>query len=65
VLALLERTEALELQGEATLSLGEALLAAGSTAGARETAAAALALFERKGNVVSAARARALVAELD
>jgi tetratricopeptide (TPR) repeat protein len=52
------RTDFLRLRGDAWLALAAVLKAAGDGDGAAEARAAALALYEQKGDVVSAARAR-------
>jgi class 3 adenylate cyclase/tetratricopeptide (TPR) repeat protein len=57
-------TDALGLRAEASLDLAEVLRLAGRTAEARDALDDAFRLFEAKGNVVSAARARALIAEM-
>ena len=56
--ALAATTDFLNLRGEALLSLGEVLAAAGNPDGAAEVAHQAGELFERKGNLVAGARAR-------
>ena len=48
------------LRGDLLLDLAEILLAGGDLEGARQASAQAIELYERKGNVVSAARARSL-----
>lgn len=55
---LVETTDALNQQGKVLLALGEVLQQAGRTEEAAAAVDAALDAFERKGNVVSAARAR-------
>ena len=55
---LVETTDALNQQGKVLLALGEVLQQAGRTDEAAAAVDAALDAFERKGNVVSAARAR-------
>ena len=62
-LVLAERTDALNRHGETLLALAEVLGAAGREEEALAKARAALDLFERKGNIVSAARARRLLPE--
>jgi class 3 adenylate cyclase/DNA-binding SARP family transcriptional activator/tetratricopeptide (TPR) repeat protein len=57
--ALAEETDGLNLHGDALLDFAEVLRAARRPAEARAAAGRALELYERKGNVVSAARARA------
>ena len=56
-----EGTDLLDLRGDALLDLADVLRLAGREEEARESAEAALALYARKGNEVSAARARALL----
>lgn len=56
---LAERTDFLDLRGEALMDLAEVLRLAGRSAEADRASHRALRLFERKGNVVSAERARA------
>jgi predicted ATPase/class 3 adenylate cyclase len=53
-------TDAISLRGDALLVLAEALVAASRPDAAAEAGEAARALYERKGNVVGAARARLL-----
>jgi tetratricopeptide (TPR) repeat protein len=57
-LDLIERTDLLTHQGDALLDLADVLGLAGRTDEAGEAARGALALYERKGNLVSAQRAR-------
>ena len=59
VLALVERTDAPNDAADALSELAEVLELAGRSAQAREASALALALYARKGNVVSARRAEA------
>jgi class 3 adenylate cyclase/DNA-binding SARP family transcriptional activator/tetratricopeptide (TPR) repeat protein len=59
---LVEATDALDLHGSALLGLAEVLLVTGRKEDAAARADEALALFERKGNEVSAQQARALIA---
>jgi class 3 adenylate cyclase/tetratricopeptide (TPR) repeat protein len=61
--ALAEETDGLNLHGDALLDLAEVLRGAGRPSDAVAAAARALSLFERKGNLVSAARARTALAE--
>ncbi|MGD1257908.1 BTAD domain-containing putative transcriptional regulator [Mycobacterium seoulense] len=61
--ALAERTDALVDHGDACLGLATALGAAGDVAGARSAAERAVDLYERKGAVALAERARGLVGE--
>jgi hypothetical protein len=56
---LAERTDFLDLHGNALLDLAEVVRLAGRSSDAAAAAAAAASLFQRKGNRVSAARARA------
>jgi hypothetical protein len=56
---LVERTDMLVIHGDALLDLAEVLRLAGRADRATEAASAALAVHERKGNLVAAARARA------
>jgi predicted ATPase/class 3 adenylate cyclase len=60
--ALAEETDGLNLYGDALLDLGEVLRTAGRPAEAGAATERALSLYERKGNLVSAARARAALA---
>jgi predicted ATPase/class 3 adenylate cyclase len=64
-LALVEQTDMLNEQGATLLGLADVLVRAGRVADAREATAKALRRYERKGNVVSAERARAALAALD
>ncbi|MCV7436618.1 AAA family ATPase [Mycobacterium seoulense] len=61
--ALAERTDALVDHGDACLGLATALGAAGDVAGARSAAERAVELYERKGAVALAERARAVLGE--
>lgn len=61
--ALAERTDALVDHGDACLALATALGAAGDIAGARAAAERAIELYERKGAVALAERARGMVGE--
>lgn len=61
-LALVEQTDMLDLQGDVLLALADVDLAAGRGEAAAQRVADALGLYERKGDVVSAARARARLA---
>jgi predicted ATPase/class 3 adenylate cyclase len=61
--ALAEQTDGLTLHGDALLDLAEVLLARGRPTDADAAAERALSLYEGKGNLVSAARARATFAE--
>jgi class 3 adenylate cyclase/tetratricopeptide (TPR) repeat protein len=63
--ALLHDTDALIDHGEAFLDLAEVLRAAGQLQDAGEAAREALDLYERKGNIVEAGRARAFLAGLE
>jgi ATP/maltotriose-dependent transcriptional regulator MalT len=62
---LIGRSEDPNSQAEALMDLAEVLRGAGRSAEAAEAARAALERFEAKGNTVSAALARAVVAELE
>jgi predicted ATPase/class 3 adenylate cyclase len=62
---LLRPTGELVLQAEALLDLAEVLELSAGTAGARRALDDALALFERKGNVVSAAHTRERIKSLE
>jgi DNA-binding SARP family transcriptional activator/tetratricopeptide (TPR) repeat protein len=59
--AIAEQTDFLNMHGNALVDLATVLRAAGKDAEATESVEAAIALYERKGNVVSAAQARALL----
>jgi class 3 adenylate cyclase len=61
--AIVESTDYLDMRGDAWMSLAEVLTRV-ARPGAAEAVEQALALYERKGNLVSAARARARLAEL-
>jgi class 3 adenylate cyclase len=61
---LADTTDFLELRGDCRIALGDVLRRAGHEDGAAEALAEALRLYELKGNVVSAARARALLAPI-
>jgi class 3 adenylate cyclase/tetratricopeptide (TPR) repeat protein len=56
-------TDALTMHGDALMRLAEVLRASGRSKGAENAARDALELYERKGNIVSAQRASALLAE--
>jgi tetratricopeptide (TPR) repeat protein len=56
-------TDALNMHGDALMRLAEVLRASGRSKEAELAARAALELYERKGNIVSAQRAAALLAE--
>ena len=60
--AIVDGTDLLDLHADALLDLAEVLRLAGREEEARESAAAALDLYLRKGNEVAAERARALLA---
>ena len=62
--SLAERCDFLLTKGDVHLALADVLRHAGSDSGAREAVAEALALYEQKGAVVCAERARALLREL-
>ncbi len=64
-LELVRRTEAPALQADALAELAEVLRLAGKTDDAAGAMREAIALYEAKGNVVSAARGRAWAGELD
>jgi signal transduction histidine kinase len=57
--ALAERTDFLDLHGTALMDLADVLLQARRPAEAAAASGAALVLYQQKGNLVSAARARA------
>ena len=57
-------TDFLDMQGDSLLTLAEILGRQGRRDEADEAAREALSLYERKGNVVSAARARAVLSSL-
>jgi predicted Zn-dependent protease len=59
-----EETESLNAQGDAIADLAEVLLLAGKPDDAASALAEAEARYERKGNVVSAQRAQARLAQL-
>jgi tetratricopeptide (TPR) repeat protein len=59
-----ERTDWLDLHGDALTDLAQVLLLAGRNLEAATARERALRLYERKGNLVSAGRARALLANL-
>jgi class 3 adenylate cyclase/tetratricopeptide (TPR) repeat protein len=61
--ALAEETDGLNLHGDALIDLAEVLGAAGRPDEARAVVEHALALYERKGNLVSVARARAALSK--
>lgn len=63
-LAVVEATDFLSVRGEAWLDLAEVLELAGRRTEAAQAADSACRLFESKGNVVAAARARRFLAEL-
>jgi tetratricopeptide (TPR) repeat protein len=56
--------DCIDMQGDVLMDLSEVLRLAGRPHGAREAAEEALSLYTRKGNIVSASRARAVLAEL-
>jgi tetratricopeptide (TPR) repeat protein len=56
-------TDALNMHGDALMRLAEVLRVSGRSKEAERAARAALELYERKGNIVSAQRAAALLAE--
>ena len=62
-LAIVEKTDLLDLHGDVLVDLAEILRLAGREEEARESAEAALDLYLRKGNDVAADRARALLAD--
>jgi tetratricopeptide (TPR) repeat protein len=57
------RTDHIDMHADALRALATVLAAAGKPEEARAAAERALVLYQRKGNVVSAARARALLGE--
>jgi class 3 adenylate cyclase/tetratricopeptide (TPR) repeat protein len=61
--ALAQETDGLDLHGDALLDLAEVLRASGRPSDAVAAAERALSLYARKGNLVSAARARAALTE--
>jgi class 3 adenylate cyclase/tetratricopeptide (TPR) repeat protein len=63
--ARIEGTDALDLRGGAQLDLADVLVLAGRKDEARASAEAALGLFERKGNLVSAEEARSVLARAE
>jgi DNA-binding SARP family transcriptional activator len=63
-LALLDRTDVLDERGETLVACAEALAASGESVAARHAWEKAISEFERKGNVVSAERARARLGRL-
>jgi len=64
-LALLKQTDMLNDQADARMDLAEVLEVAGKTDEAGAALEQALALYERKGNLVTAERARAMLARLN
>jgi hypothetical protein len=62
--ALAARTDFLNFNGDALVDLAGVLRIAGRSGDAIPVVEEAIALYERKGNVVSAAKARALLEEL-
>ena len=62
--ALAEATEFVDLRGDSLLALGEVLRLAGRKDEAAEATRQALAIWEAKGNVVHAERARSFLAQL-
>jgi class 3 adenylate cyclase/tetratricopeptide (TPR) repeat protein len=58
------KTDSIDMQGDVAMDLSEVLGRAGRALEAREAIEEALSLYERKGNLVSAARARAALAHL-
>ena len=62
--ALADTTDFLELRGDCRVALADVLRRAGHEDGAAEALGEALALYEQKGNIVSAERVRALLAPL-
>jgi len=61
---LAETTDSLNWRGDARRDLAEVLRLAGRTQEAADAARSALSLYEQKGNVVMAGRARAVLDEL-
>jgi hypothetical protein len=62
--AIAGRTDFLDMHGDALMALAEVLRQAGRDEEARSAAQEAIQLYERRGNVVSVARAGALLGEL-
>ena len=60
-LAIVDRTDLLDLRGDVLLDLGDVLRRAGREDEARECSEQALALYERKGDIVSSDKARAIL----
>jgi hypothetical protein len=58
------KTDSIDVQGDVNMDLSDVLRHAGRAEAAREAAEEALGLYGQKGNVVSAARARAVLADL-
>jgi len=58
------KTDSIDVQGDVIMDLFDVLRHAGRAEAAREAAEEALGLYGQKGNVVSAARARAVLADL-
>jgi len=58
------KTDSIDMQGDVAMDLSEVLGRAGRAREAREAIEEALSFYERKGNLVSAARARAALAHL-
>jgi Flp pilus assembly protein TadD len=56
------QTDSIDMQGDALMDLAEVLSSAGRSRETRAALMEALALYERKGNVVSASRAHAALA---
>jgi len=62
--AIAERTDFLNLQGDAQMTLADVLRVAGRADNATEAARRALVRYDQKGNIVAAGWARDLLVEL-
>jgi len=58
------KTDSIDVQGNVIMDLSDVLRHVGRAEAAREAAEEAIRLYERKGNMVSTARARAVLADL-